>query len=103
MCCNVLQCVAVGCSGVQWGGVGCSGVLSVKLIFTKYSFLACVLQWVAVCCSGLQWVAVGCSGLQWAAVCCSGVQWGISSEVDLYVFILYMSEINYWKSCSTYE
>jgi len=23
----------------------------------------CVLQWVAVGCSGLQWVAVGCSGV----------------------------------------
>ena len=32
----IRQCVAVGCSGLQWVAVGCSG-----------------LQWVAVCCSGL--------------------------------------------------
>jgi len=32
-----------------------------------------VLQWVAVCCSGLQWVAVGV-GLQCVAVCCSVLQ-----------------------------
>jgi len=41
VCCSVLQCVAVDCSG---------------------------LQCVAVCCSVLQRVTVDCSGLQWIAV-----------------------------------
>jgi len=44
------ECVAGGCSGLQWVAMGCGG-----------------LRWVAVGCSGLQWVTVGCSGLQWVA------------------------------------
>jgi len=34
--------------------------------------LVCVLQCVAVCCSGLQWVPVGSSGFQWVPVGSSG-------------------------------
>ena len=51
VCCNVLQCVAAGCSVLQG--------LCVKDI--------CVLQCVAVCCSVLQCVAVCCSVLQCVA------------------------------------
>jgi len=56
----VWQCVAMCCSGVQWGAVGCSGV-----------------QWGAVWCSVVQFVAAWCNVvrvLQSVAVCCRSVR-----------------------------
>ena len=92
---GVLQCVVVGCSGLQCVAVYCSVVpwrLLAPMRLVCYSVLQCVavcssalqrgvsseaacanafgvLQCVAVCCSVLQCVAVCCSILQCVAVC----------------------------------
>jgi len=59
------ECVAVGCSGLQWVAVGCSGLQWVAMFTSHLSRLVYMtFGCVAVCCSVLQWVAVCCSGLQ---------------------------------------
>ena len=67
--CDMLQCVAVCRSVLQWAGMGCSGLL-----------------WVAVGCSGLQWVVVRCSVLQCVAVHCSALQCPLTEEIRLTIF-----------------
>ena len=79
VCCRVLQCVSIHMFAarnkeecIAWTRVHIAGCCSVSLFI--YSLpamkkrvllgLRCVLQCVAVCCSGLQCVAVGCSVLQ---------------------------------------
>jgi len=61
-CCSVLQCAAVSCSVLQC--VVYKGSWRMVPVVAKVDSV-CVLQHVAVCCSG-------CSVLQCVAVCCSG-------------------------------
>ena len=67
MCCSVLQCAAVCCSGLQQSVPPSP---EPEPPTTKVSE-ACWIFRVAVCCSVLQCVAVCCSVLQCVAVCCS--------------------------------
>jgi len=57
LCCRVLQCIAICCSGLQCGDTSHFQYLC----FVKRLREVLVLQCVAVCCSVLQCVAVCCS------------------------------------------
>jgi len=82
VCCNVLQCVAVGHRCLQCVTLGCSVTVGyIVLLWCRraarsaaaLSYHTCVLQCVAVCGSVLQCFAVYCSVLQWITLCCFGV------------------------------
>jgi len=72
MCCSVLQCVAVGCSVLQWVASLCiplavcwglRGVAASRCDTPQGPTAVCVAE----CCNVLQWVAVGCRVLQYVA------------------------------------
>jgi len=81
VCYSVLQCVAVGCSWLQWVAVGFNLFYLLCRRQTRRCYnvnvlqcvpvCASVLQCGAVCCSVVQCVAVWCSVVQCGAVCCS--------------------------------
>jgi len=78
LCCSVLQCEAVCfCSVVRCVAMCCSVLECVERYVPVYGLskvCGCVLECVAVCCSGLECVAVCCSVMWCVVVCCSVLQ-----------------------------